>query len=106
MCLRVARAQIHQPGKGDAKPCVNRHLEYGARRSRELQRISQTPSGVAVKRWPSGKTGLRSQRNAPKLDKFADFGAFIRDPRLPTGGERPMPPFPPTRISDKQTHEL
>jgi hypothetical protein len=39
-----------------------------------------------VKRWPSGKTGLRSQRNAPKLDKFADFGAFIRDPRLPTGG--------------------
>ncbi|MGA7978605.1 MAG: DUF2231 domain-containing protein [Chromatiaceae bacterium] len=45
-------------------------------------------------------------RSAPELGKLEDFRAFIRDPRLPSGAKGPMPVFPPSRISDKQAHEL
>jgi mono/diheme cytochrome c family protein len=45
-------------------------------------------------------------RSAPELGKFEDFRQFIRNPRLPSGAEGPMPAFPPSRISETQAHQL
>jgi mono/diheme cytochrome c family protein len=45
-------------------------------------------------------------RSAPQLAKLQDFREFIRDPKLPSGAEGSMPAFPPSKISDRQTHQL
>jgi mono/diheme cytochrome c family protein len=45
-------------------------------------------------------------RSAPELARFQDFREFIRDPKLPSGAEGPMPAFPASKISDKQAHQL
>jgi uncharacterized membrane protein len=45
-------------------------------------------------------------RSAPELAKFQEFLSFVRNPGLPSGARGPMPPFPPSRLSDKQAHEL
>jgi uncharacterized membrane protein len=45
-------------------------------------------------------------RSAPELDKFGDFLHFIRNPHLPSGAKGPMPPFPPSKISDAQARQL
>jgi uncharacterized membrane protein len=45
-------------------------------------------------------------KGAKELDHFETFLAFVRDPKLPNGRPGPMPPFPPSKISDSEAHEL
>lgn len=45
-------------------------------------------------------------RSAPQLAEFNTFVAFIRTPKLPDGSPGPMPPFPPSKISNQQGSEL
>lgn len=45
-------------------------------------------------------------RNAPQLHDFAEFLAFIRDPRMPDGSPGVMPKFASDRISDLNAREL
>lgn len=41
-----------------------------------------------------------------KLAGFETFFSFVRNPRLPNGKAGPMPPFPPSMISDSEAKEL
>ncbi len=57
------------------------------------------------------KGGNRFNPNLPllgahQLQDKQTFTAFIRQPRNPDGKPGIMPPFPPSRISDKQAEEL
>ncbi|MFX1554633.1 MAG: c-type cytochrome [Promethearchaeota archaeon] len=45
-------------------------------------------------------------RSASQLTEFNTFVAFIRTPKFPDGSPGPMPPFPPSKISDQQGREL
>jgi len=43
---------------------------------------------------------------APQLESSASFIEWLRDPKRPNGSPGIMPPFPPSRISDRQANEL
>ncbi len=45
-------------------------------------------------------------RDAPELDQFEHFLAFIREPKLANGSSGPMPPFAAGTLSDAQAREL
>ena len=45
-------------------------------------------------------------RGAPQLANFKSFLAFLRKPTMPDGSRGPMPPFPASRLSEQQAHEL
>jgi mono/diheme cytochrome c family protein/uncharacterized membrane protein len=45
-------------------------------------------------------------RGAPQLSDVPSFLRWIRDPRRSDGSRGPMPPFPPSRISDGQAESL
>jgi mono/diheme cytochrome c family protein len=45
-------------------------------------------------------------RGAPPMAHFEAFLSFLRQPKMPDGSEGPMPPYPPSQISDQQAREL
>jgi len=58
---------------------------------------------------PGGGNSIQHNRpiiNSAQLSDFDTFNRFIRTPKEPDGSRGMMPPFPTSRISDRQSKEL